>query len=67
MAQDPGARCVGYRRAASNGADCEAGLKAPTLSAQNAHAAVFPGQGGKARSEDQKTPNAGAERQPSGP
>jgi hypothetical protein len=46
MARDPGARCVGYRRAASNGADREAGLMAPTLSAQNAYAAVFPGQGG---------------------
>jgi hypothetical protein len=59
MARDPGARCVGYRRAASNGADCEAGLKAPTLSAQNAHAAVFPGQGGEARSDGRKIAERG--------
>jgi hypothetical protein len=37
MARDPGARCVGYRRAASNGADREAELKAPTLPAQTPH------------------------------
>jgi len=36
MARAPGARCVGYRRAASNGADREAGLKAPALPDQTA-------------------------------
>jgi hypothetical protein len=34
MAQDPGGPRVGHRRDASNGADREAGLKAPDLPAQ---------------------------------
>ena len=46
MARDPGARCVGYRRAASNGADREAGLKAPTLPAQTPPRSGLPRAGG---------------------
>ena len=45
MARDPGARCVGYRRAPAM-APREAGLKAPTLPAQNP-TRVLPGQAGK--------------------
>ena len=50
MARDPGARCVGYRRAASNGADREAGLKAPALPAQTPQMSGLPRAGGMARS-----------------
>ena len=45
MARDPGARCVGYRRAASNGAIEKRGSRRPVLPAQNP-TGFFPGQGG---------------------
>ena len=63
MARDPGGPCVGYRRAASNGADREAGLKAPTLSAQTPQMSGLPRAGGKLAAEPRKRRDAGAERQ----
>ena len=63
MARDPGACCVGHRRAASNGADREAGLKAPTLSAQTPQTSGLPRAGGKLAAEPRKRRDAGAERQ----
>ena len=59
MARDPGARCVGHRRAASNGADREAGLKAPTLPAQTPQMSGLPRAGGMARSSGRKSPRRG--------
>jgi hypothetical protein len=46
MAQDPGGPCVGYRRAASNGADREAGLKAPDPASPDTRQGGLPRAGG---------------------
>jgi hypothetical protein len=63
MAQAPGGPCVGYRRAASNGADREAGLKA-TDPASPEPQGVLPRAGGLPARLPKIAEAQGAERRP---
>jgi hypothetical protein len=65
VARDPGGPCVGYRRAASNGADREAGLKATVLPAQTPDRRSSQGRR-LARTVAENRRNADAERQRAG-
>jgi len=63
MAQDPGGPRVGYRRAASNGADREAGLKAPDPASPDTRHGGLPRAGGLLARLPENAGCASAERQ----